>query len=154
MSIITKIKKRHYIHSLKDLWEYMEQLENALKGDLVAECAPATTGSSATTVQADIAGAEGKYTRDVTVSLKDSDGNIQTWFNGSLDIAVTEVTVGDGVSAIAGGLTEVQLTEGVGSVTIEYTGTWAAADTQTLTVTGGTILGYSVANKTSVDTIS
>jgi hypothetical protein len=66
---------------------------------------------------------------------------------------VANTGTGDGTAAIADGGDSVELENGVGYVDIEYTGTWAVGDTCTLTITGGTIMGYSVSNKTSVDTL-
>lgn len=146
MSILTRLKEKAFKYSLKEFYEYMEMLEDGVNGDLVLSVTPATTGTSAAEVT-------GSYTRDVAVKLVDADGNIHRWFNGTFAIAVADVTAGDGSSAIEDSATTVQLTEGVGSVTIEYSNTWAEADTNTLTVTGGTLLGYTIANKTSVDTL-
>lgn len=153
MSKIDTFKKKILKHSLKDVYDYMKAMEKGLNGDMVLTLTPATTGSSAAAVNAAIGGTAAKYTRTVTVALKTAAGEVCTFLNGTFAIAVTENTAGNGVSAIAGGATTVTLTEGVGTVTIEYTGTWAAADTQTLTVTGGTKLGYSITNKTSIDTL-
>jgi hypothetical protein len=142
MSMIDRFKSKTLKHSLKEVYDYLGAMEKALNGDMVLTLTPATTGSSAA-----------KYTRTVTVTLKTAAGEVCTFLNGTFAIAVTENTVGNGTSAIAGSATTVTLTEGVGTVTIEYVGTWAAGDTQTLTVTGGTKLGYTIANKTSVDTL-
>lgn len=153
MSKIDKFKEKTLKHSLKDVYDYMRVVEKGLNGDMVLTLTPATLGSSAATVNAAIAGEDGKFTRSVKVEVKTSDGEICTFINGTFAIAISEVTAGDGTSAIAESATTVTIVEGVGTVTIEYVGTWALGDTQTLTVTGGTKLGYSIANKTSVDTL-
>lgn len=138
-------------HAFRPLYDYLARLERALSGDLVLVCSPATKASSAAAVTTAIAGAG--FTRTVTVSLKNAAGDVHDWYDGTFAIAVSESTAGNGVSAIVGGGSTVTLVDGVGSVDIAYTGNWAAADTQTLTVTGGTKLGYTISNKTSVDTL-
>jgi hypothetical protein len=85
--------------------------------------------------------------------LKDAAGNIHTWFNGDISLTIAESTAGDGVAAIAGSATKVSLVEGVGNINIEYTGTWAAADTSTLTTTQRDITGVTIAAETSKDTL-
>lgn len=153
MSMIDRFKSKTLKHSLKEVYDYLGAMEKALNGDMVLTLTPATTGSSAAAVAAAIGGSAAKFTRTVTVTLKTAAGEVCTFLNGTFAIAVTENTAGNGTSAIAGSATTVTLTEGVGTVTIEYIGTWATGDTQTLTVTGGTKLGYTIANKTSVDTL-
>ena len=148
---LSTIKGRAFKHALANLYGYLERVESAMSGDMVLVASPATLGSSAAAVATAIAGAG--FTRDVVLELQDADGNVHSWFSGSMDIAVAEVTAGDGVSAISGGGSSVDFVAGQATVTIEYTGTWAAADTQTLTVTGGTVLGETITNKTSVDTL-
>lgn len=120
-------------------------------GDVTLAISPATLGSSAAAVATAIAG-DG-FTRDVEVTLENAAGDRMTWFNGSFAIAASETTAGDGTAAISGGGSTVSFVEGKATVTLEYTGTWAAADTATLTVTGKDILGYSTSNVTSVDTL-
>ena len=118
----------------------------ALSGDLVLQVSPGTLGSSAAV--ANVAG----FTRQVSVKLTTANGELHNWFNGTFAIAVTKSSTA-GTVTIAGGLANVTLVNGVGVVTLNYAGTWIAADTTTLTVTGGTKVGYTVANKTSVDTL-
>ena len=124
----------------------------AIQGDMILTVTPTTTGSSASEIATAIAGENLKYTRDVVLQFETTDGIVHDWFNGDMDIAVIETTAGDGTSAIAEGTTSVTFVNGAAAVTLEYIGTWAEADTQTLTVTSDTILGYTIANKTSVDT--
>ena len=125
----------------------------AIAGDIALEITPATTGGSSADIATAIAGENLKYTRDIGIKLVDINGATHDWYNGSMDIAVTETTAGDGTSAIAASATTVTFIKGEAIVTLEYIGTWAEADTQTLTVTGGNILAYAVADKTSVDTL-
>jgi hypothetical protein len=125
--------------------------DKALSGDLVLSVSPATLGSSAAAVNAAIGGAAAKFTRTVVIELQAANGDVHTWFDGTFAIAATKSS--SGTVAIAGGISVATLVNGRAVVTLEYTGTWASADTQTLTVTGGTKLGYTVSNKTSVDTL-
>ena len=90
------------------------------------------------------------YTRDVLVQLVDTDENIHTWFTGTVPVTTTETTAGDGTASVA--TLSPTMTEGVMTVPVTLQGTWAAADTNTLSVTEKSILGYTVAAKTSVET--
>lgn len=144
--------KRH-TYTPNEFYDYMEQIERGLAGELQLVLSPATTGS----LDADIADAitaDSKFIRTVKAELKSAaDGMLHTWFTGSFAAAVAAAAAGDGAVALADEATAVSLKNGVGTIAIEYTGTWAAGDTCTLTITGGNVLGYTVANKTSVDTI-
>lgn len=136
-----------------ELRKQLELRDKAMSGDMVLVLTPATLGSSAAAVTAAIGGAAAKFTRDIRVELQTAAGEVHTWFDGTFAAAGSEVTAGDGTADIAAAGTTVTLVNGVGTVTLEYIGTWAAADTATLTVTGGTLLGHTIANKTSVDTL-
>lgn len=151
MSKIDQFNDHTYVG--KDYFEYMRQVEKALAGDIVLSVTPATLGSSAAKIATAIAGTAKKFVRTVKFELKDAAGNIHTWFNGDVDLTIVEVTAGDGVSVIAESATKVSLVEGVGSIDIEYTGVWAAADTSTLTTTQRDIAGVTITAKTSVDTV-
>lgn len=124
---------------------------SAMSGDIALRITPATTGSSAAAVTAAIAGAAEKFSRDVLVELVNTSGVVHEWFNGDLAIAGSETTAGDGTADTAE--ETVTLVNGIGTCSLEYIGAWAAADVATVTVTGGTILGYTVENGTSVDTL-
>lgn len=151
MSKIDQFNDHTYVGA--DYFEYMRQVEKALSGDVTLVLTPATLGSSAAKVAAAIAGTAEKFVRTVKFELKDATGNVHTWFNGEIAISIAETTAGDGVSAVADSATTVSLVEGVGSVDIEYTGIWAAADTSTLTTTQRDIAGVTIAAKTSKDTL-
>lgn len=128
---------------------FINRLMEAASGDMVIVLDPTTTGSSAAEVTDDIAGAEGEYVRTVGVELQNAAGDVHTWFNGSLTVADTENTDGDGTAAADA---TVALTNGVGTISVAYIGTWIATDSQTITVSG-TVLGNALAQKTSVDTL-
>lgn len=151
MSKIDQFNDHTYVGA--DYFEYMRQVEKALSGDVTLVLTPATLGSSAAKVAAAIAGTAEKFVRTIEFAVKDAAGNIHTWFNGDIALTIAETTAGTGVAAIADSATKVSLVEGVGSVDIEYTGVWAAADTSTLTTTQRDIAGVTITAKTSVDTL-
>lgn len=151
MSMIDQFNDHTYVGA--DFFEYMRQMEKALSGDIVLVLIPDTLGSSAAKIATAVAGDAEKFVRTVKFELKDAAGNVHTWFNGEIAITIAETTAGDGAAAIADSATKVTLVEGVGSIDIEYTGTWAAADTSTLTTTQRDIAGVTIAAKTSVDTV-
>jgi hypothetical protein len=126
-------------------------LQLMVSGDMALECDPETLGSSAAAVNAAIAG-DG-FSREVTVSLVDTEGNKLIAFNGTLPVGVATSSNGTEAANIDEATT-LTFVEGEASITINYTGSWAAADTCTLTV-GDTssILGYPVLDATSVDTL-
>ena len=151
MSKIDEFKA--FKHALKNMYAYMSVLEKGINGDMVLEATPAILGSSAAAVTSAIASEALKFVRPVTVTLKTVAGEVCTFLNGTFAIAVAEVTGGTGTAALAGGVSTITLVNGVGTVNIEYIGVWASGDTQTFTVTGGEKMGYTIANKTSVDTL-
>ena len=144
---------KRFTYTPNEFYDYLIGVERAMAGEIALIVSPATLGSSAADVNAAIA-TDDKFVRRVKVELKASaDGDVHQWFTGSFSAAVTKTGTGNGTAAIADGGGSVELENGVGYVDIEYTGTWAVGDTCTLTITGGTIMGYSVSNETSVDTL-
>jgi hypothetical protein len=138
-------------YSTSNLASITEALISMVSGDMIITPSPATLGSSAAAVNAAIAGAG--FTRTVAVTLQNTAGKTLYPYNGTLPVSVAEVTAGDGTSNLAG-VTEITFVSGVASVEITYIGTWANTDIQTLTIgSTSTVLGYSVADATSVDTL-
>ncbi len=92
------------------------------------------------------------HTRYVQVSLETADGSPHQWYNGTVAVTIAETTDGDGTAH----LLEETLTMDAGhaQATVYLNGTWAAGvpDTNTLSVTEATILGYTVSAVTSVET--
>ena len=89
------------------------------------------------------------YRRSVLVELVNASGDVHNWFN-----AVVPVTIGDtaaGAAAVVGGLNP-EMVNGAMTVEVELTGSWADTNTNTLTVSQATVLGYTVTAKTSVET--
>lgn len=126
-----------------ELRAYLTDIEGALNGDIVMSISPETVGSGTTVA-----------TRDVTVTIQNAAGDTLEWVNTAVASAVSkaDVTDGDGTSAI--GSTTLTLVNGVGTVTVTYSDTWAADDTQTVTIAAIVLGGISVTGGTSVDTIA
>ena len=122
----------------------MLNLKAMMDEDIVLACTPATLGTASTPANAD-------FSRVVAVTVKNANGDA-ILYNGSLGVAATFVTDGNGEANILASATTMDFVNGVGSVTVEYSGTWATADVQTLTVSGS-IAGKAV-SATSVDTIT
>jgi hypothetical protein len=118
-------------------------VNKALSGDLVFVVTPATLN----TAHGDAAN------RTVAIALKTAAGEVHTWFNAALTtgVAVAKSSENGTVTITSTTLTFVA---GVASVVITEGGTWAAADTNTLTIAAATIIGYTVAQKTSVETMT
>jgi hypothetical protein len=122
------------------------ELAAMMSGDVEIDVSPVTCGTL-------LSGFVSSADRVVTIQLQMADGTPFTNFTGSLPVGVVADTAGDGDCALAGSITEVDFVAGVATVTIEYTGTWAADDTATLTVgNSSTVLGNALSNKTCVDT--
>lgn len=127
-----------------ELRKYLSAIESAMAGDIVMVIDPETTGSAATTED---------FTRDVIISIENAAGDVHTWLTAdyTTTLAIAESTVGDGAATIAS--TTLSIVAGKAVVTVSATGTWAADDTNTLTVSNITVLGVTVTAGTSVDTI-
>ena len=89
-----------------------------------------------------------QYTRDVLVQLVDTDSNVHGWFSGVVPVTIADNA--DGTASIA--TTNPTMTSGEMTVTVSLAGDWVASKTNTLTVSAKTILGYTVAAKTSIET--
>lgn len=119
--------------------------DKAMSGDLVFVATPATKST---------AHLHTSWTRSVVVELQTAAGEVHTWFNKAI---TTGVSIADDSTAGTAtiGSTTLTFTNGRASVTV--TGSahdWLAGDTNTLTVAQATILGYTVAAKTSVETFT
>lgn len=126
--------------------EKILKAQSAFSGKaVVIDISPASIGNSAATINAAIGGAEGKFVQDITLTLKDLDGNTLEAFTGSYGpIGVLTVATNSASGSVAFDADTIEVinsvnkpifTNGVATVSIEYTGTFVAADTVTLTVT-------------------
>ncbi len=120
-------------------------VEKAMSGDILFSILPATTGTAATTED---------FTRTVSIKAVTAAGEIHTWLNQAYTttLSIAEVTAGDGTASIVS--TTLTLVNGQADIVVSGTGTWAEADTNTLTVGNITVMGYTVTGGTSVDTIT
>lgn len=124
--------------------EYLELMAKAMEGDMAFSVSPATVDRAATSAA---------WTRTVKIKLVDALGRTHTWFNKAI---ATGVSIGDTSSAGTATIPSTTLTFVDGEATVVVSGSaaaWVAAETNTLTVAQATILGYTVASKTSVETI-
>lgn len=118
--------------------------DKAMAGDLVFVCTPATVDRKA---------ASTAWSRTVVVELKTAAGEVHTWFNKAI---ATGVSIADTSTAGTATIPSTTLTfvNGRASVVVSsVAAAWVAEETNTLTVAQATILGYTVASKTSVETI-
>lgn len=119
--------------------------DKASSGDLVFVVSPATVTTTVTS---------SAWTRTVVIELQTAAGETHTWF----DKAITSgVSIGDTSSAGTATIPSTTLTFTKGRATVVVSGnavSWANAETDTLTVAAATILGYTVASKTSVETFA
>lgn len=123
----------------------LDLLASAMSGDLVFVVTPATCGKAATS---------SAWTRTVNIELQNAAGEVQTWFSKAI---TTGVSIADVSSAGTASIPSTTLTFVEGRATVVVSGNaaaWLQNDTDTLTVAQATILGYTVASKTSVETFT
>ena len=119
--------------------------DKAAAGDILWVCTPATVTPVPTAVA---------WTRDVVITLETAAGDIHSWFDKSI---TTGVSIGDTSSAGTATIPSTTLVVKNGKVTVTVSGdaaAWLNTETDTLTVTAATILGYTVGAKTSVETFT
>lgn len=125
--------------------EFFGILSKGLSGDLVFKCTPATVAPAPTSAA---------WTRTVVVTLETAAGEVHKWFNKAI---TTGVSIADTSSAGTATIPSTTLTFIDGKATVVVTGSahaWLNSETDTLTVAQATILGYTVASKTSVETFT
>jgi hypothetical protein len=93
------------------------------------------------------------WQRTVTLTLMNSLGDVHTWANLTID-AVLEATTDSAAGAVTIEDTAAVFENGVCTVVVSGDeSAWLADETNTLTVSDLTILGYTVSGGTSVETI-
>lgn len=121
-------------------------LQNAaLSGDMVWVVTPSTAAPLPT---AEV------WTREVVVELQNADGDIHTWFTQT--IASGNSIANDSVAGTAT-IESTTLTMVNGQATVTISGdaeAWLDTETDTYTVTELTLLGYTIAAATSVETFT
>jgi hypothetical protein len=89
----------------------------------------------------------------VTIELQNANGDVHSWFTKNI---ASGCSVGDTSSAGTASIPDTTLRFVNGRATKVVTGSnsaWLEGDTDTLTVAQATILGATVASKTSVETV-
>lgn len=119
--------------------------DKALAGDIVFVVTPATVTPAPTSAA---------WTRTVYCSLENAAGERHTWFN---DAIASGVSIADDSTAGTASIPSTTLTFIDGLATVVVSGDaadWLDTETDTLTVAEATILGYTIASKTSVETFT
>ena len=115
----------------------IKQRDKAMSGDLSFDLTLKGTAPSAGT---------GFSAIDVEVTLNDSAGNVQDWFNKTITMtALAVTTAGDGTATQSPATTCV-MENGVGTVSVTGAATWASGDTFTVQAASAIILGYTVSS--------
>jgi hypothetical protein len=120
-------------------------IKTALIGDMVFTVSPTTVNRTHTSAA---------WSRTVAIALKTAAGAVHTWFTGDitsgLSIADTSTA---GTASITG--TTLSIVNGEATVIVDGdAAAWLATETDTLTIEEATILGYTVAEATSVQTFT
>ena len=119
--------------------------DKAMAGDIVWVVTPATVTPVPTAAA---------WTRNVVVELQTAAGEVHSWFSKAI---ATGVSVGDTSTAGTATIPATTLTVVNGRVVVTVSGDaadWLNTETDTLTVAEATIMGYTVAAKTSVETFT
>lgn len=119
--------------------------DKAAAGDLVWVCTPSTVAPAPTS---------SAWTRDVVVTLETAAGEVHSWFDKSI---TSGVSIADTSTAGTASIASTTLVIKNGKATVTVSGDeqdWLDTETDTLTVAEATILGATVAAKTSVETFT
>ena len=119
--------------------------DKAMSGDIVFSITPATVAPAPTSAA---------WTRDIVIEIQDASGNVHTWINqdyaAALAIADTSTA---GTASITS--TTLSLVNGRAVVTVSGDGVaWLNAETDTLTVSNITVMGYTITGGASVETFT
>ena len=119
--------------------------DKAMSGDIVWVVSPATVAPAPTAAA---------WTRTVNIELQTAAGEVHEWFT---DAITSGVSIADTSTAGTASIpaTTLTITNGKGSVVVSGDeAAWLDTETDTLTVAEATILGTTVAAKTSVETFT
>ena len=119
--------------------------DKAMAGDLVFVVTPATVAPVPTSAA---------WTRTVIVELQDAAGEVHTWFDKAI---ASGVSIANTSTAGTASIPSTTLTFSKGRASVVVSGDaqdWLDTETDTLTVAQATILGNTVAAKTSVETFT
>lgn len=119
--------------------------DKGMSGDIVFSITPATVTSDPTSAA---------WTRDVVIEVQDASGNVHTWLNE--DYATTLAIADDSTAGEATiESTTLSLVNGRAVVTVSGDeADWLDTETDTLTVSNITVMGYTVTGGTSVETFT
>lgn len=137
----------------EDLNDNFAMLAKGMSGNMVFSLSRTTAAPTVAAVTAN------DQVYPITVSLVDSDGNLHSWYNGPVLLAIAD-NDSTGVATISPAAGERNMTNGQLVVTVTLgKAVWTASKIATLTVsdpaTAGTgICGWVVADKTFVATIA
>lgn len=119
--------------------------DKAMAGDIVWVVSPATVAPAPTSAA---------WTRTVYIELQTAAGEVHEWFS---DAITSGVSIADTSTAGTASIPSTTLTVVSGKASVVVSGDeadWLDTETDTLTVAEATILGYTVAAKTSVETFT
>lgn len=133
------------IGTAPELRKVLKIKDKAMSGDIVWRVSPATVAPVPTAAA---------WTRTVQVFLETAAGDLHEWFS---DAITTGCSIADTSTAGTATIASTTLTVVRGRATITVSGdeaAWLNTETDTFTVAEATILGYTVAAKTSVETFT
>jgi len=136
--------KTYMLHR-KVIRDNFSVLASAMSGDIVMVLTPATVTPVPTSEA---------WTRSVNVSIENAAGDVHAWLN---QVFTTKVSIADTSTAGTASIVSATLTIVNGLATIVVSGdaeAWLDTETDTLTIAELTILGATVATKTSVETFT
>lgn len=124
---------------------FESRIKEAMAGDMVLAISPATVNKAATAAA---------WTRTVTVTLKNANGDVHTWYNKAV---ASGCSIADTSTAGTASVPNTTLTFVNGVATKVVSGDaaeWVKDETDTLTIANETIMGYTVNGGTSVQTFT
>ena len=119
--------------------------DKAMAGDIVMVIDPETVAPAPTS---------SAWTRNVKISIQSAAGEVHEWLNQSY---TTTLAIADTSTAGTASITSTTLTLVNGEATVVVSGDaqdWLDTETDTLTVSNITVLGYTVTGGTSVETFT
>ena len=119
--------------------------DKAMSGDIVFSITPATVAPVPTSAA---------WTRSVVIEVQDASGDVHTWLNQEY---ATSLTIADTSTAGTATITSTTLTLVEGRAVVTVSGdavNWLDTETDTLTVSDITVLGYAVSGGASVETFT
>ena len=119
--------------------------DKAMSGDIVFAITPATVAPAPTSAA---------WERDIVIEIQDASGNAHTWINQDY---ATSLTIADTSTAGTATIesTTLSLVNGRAVVTVSGdVAAWLNSESDTLTVSAITVLGYTVSSVASVETFT